>query len=318
MLNLINYALIMATVSVIIPNYNHASFLNERIDSVLNQTFQDFEVIILDDRSTDNSKETIEQYRNHPKITNILYNETNSGSTFKQWEKGLILAKGEWIWIAESDDVADKNFLESLLSDKDKNQDIVVNFCASYLMDEKSQEIGTLDWALSLDTIDWERSYINDGKDEILNKLFYKNIIPNASAVIFKKEAIQNNVFEIISKMKFAGDWLFWIKILERGKISYNPAKLNNFRIHSATTRTRKTDEQEIIRFKEYFHILNYVSSKYKVSWQYKYHYWIFKEFNAKLNLFNSINQFKLINYIPGKYKLSFLKNSLLNKISTK
>lgn len=308
----------MATVSVIIPNYNHASFLNERIDSVLNQTFQDFEVIILDDRSTDNSKEIIEQYRNHPKIKNILYNETNSGSTFKQWEKGISLAKGEWIWIAESDDVADKNFLESLLSDKDKNQDIVVNFCASYLIDEKSQRTGTLDWALSLDTIDWKSSYINDGKDEILNKLFYKNVIPNASAVIFKKEAVQKNVFKIISKMKFAGDWFFWIKILECGKISYNPAKLNDFRIHSATTRTRKPNAQEIIRFKEYFYILNYVSSKYKVSWQYKYHYWIMKEFNSKLNLFNSIDQFKLIKYIPGKYKLSFLKNSLLNKISTK
>ena len=93
-------------VSVIIPNYNHAPFLKERIDSVLNQTYDNFEVIILDDKSTDNSKEVIANYRGHSKISHIVYNEENSGSTFKQWQKGFSLAKGDYIWIAESDDVA--------------------------------------------------------------------------------------------------------------------------------------------------------------------------------------------------------------------
>ena len=57
------------TVSVIIPNYNHAPYLKERIDSVLNQTYQDFEVIILDDCSPDNSVEVIEQYRSNPHVS---------------------------------------------------------------------------------------------------------------------------------------------------------------------------------------------------------------------------------------------------------
>ena len=73
-------------VSVIIPNYNHAPFLKERIDSVLNQSFDNFEVIILDDKSTDHSKEVIESYRNHEKVVHIEYNSQNSGSTFKQWD----------------------------------------------------------------------------------------------------------------------------------------------------------------------------------------------------------------------------------------
>ena len=58
----------MSKVSVIIPNYNHAKYLKQRIDSVLNQTYQDFDVIILDDSSTDESKTIIEQYRDHPKV----------------------------------------------------------------------------------------------------------------------------------------------------------------------------------------------------------------------------------------------------------
>ncbi len=82
-------------ISVIIPNYNHAFYLEQRIESILSQNFKDFEVIILDDKSTDNSKEIIEKYRNHPPhISTIIYNEANSGSTFIQWNKGVSLSKG--------------------------------------------------------------------------------------------------------------------------------------------------------------------------------------------------------------------------------
>ena len=94
----------MCFVSVVIPNFNHALYLKQRIESVLNQTFQNFELIILDDCSTDNSKEVIERYKNHPKISKIVYNEENSGSVFRQWIKGIKLSTGKYIWIAESDD----------------------------------------------------------------------------------------------------------------------------------------------------------------------------------------------------------------------
>lgn len=79
-------------VSVIVPNYNHARFLEERMESVLGQTYQNIEVIILDDCSTDNSREVIEKYRNNPKVAKIVYNDANSGSPFRQWKKGMELA----------------------------------------------------------------------------------------------------------------------------------------------------------------------------------------------------------------------------------
>lgn len=101
----------MPAFSIILPNYNHAAFLFERIESILQQSYQDFEIIILDDKSTDNSREIIERYRSHPKISRIIYSDSNGGSPFLQWKKGIELATADWIWIAETDDIADPSFL---------------------------------------------------------------------------------------------------------------------------------------------------------------------------------------------------------------
>src|SRR6478672_13632819 len=98
--------------SVIIPNYNHAPFLQKRIDSILKQTWQYFELIILDDGSEDNSREIIESYRHHEKVKAIEYNHKNSGLPFLQWKKGIELAANDWVWIAESDDFAAPNYLQ--------------------------------------------------------------------------------------------------------------------------------------------------------------------------------------------------------------
>ena len=116
-------------VSVIVPNYNHAQYLVQRIDSVLAQTCQDFELILLDDCSPDHSREVLERYREHPKVAHIVYNEANSGSTFKQWDKGIALARGEYIWIAESDDWCEPTLLETLLDGIHRDKDCVLSYC---------------------------------------------------------------------------------------------------------------------------------------------------------------------------------------------
>src|SRR5690349_21422462 len=123
-------------VSVIIPNYNHANYLGQRMDSVLNQTYTNFEVIILDDCSTDSSRDVIERFRNDSHISHIVFNETNTGSPFLQWQKGIALAKGEWIWIAESDDSADKHFLEKFVNALQGQQNIGLIYCDSNIVDD--------------------------------------------------------------------------------------------------------------------------------------------------------------------------------------
>lgn len=80
-------------VSVIVPNYNHAPFLRERIDSILAQSYTDFELILLDDCSTDNSRDILNSYRDNPHVSHIIFNEKNSGSTLPSGSVDLLLLR---------------------------------------------------------------------------------------------------------------------------------------------------------------------------------------------------------------------------------
>lgn len=216
-------------ISVIIPNYNHARYLDERIQSVLKQTYQNFEVIFLDDKSTDNSLEVINKYKDNPHVAKIIVNEQNSGSPFIQWDRGLGLAKGELIWIAESDDSCEVTFLEKLVKEHiDKNN--VVTFCKSQRMDENSLKYETFHNEIKRGN--W------DGKFFIQEFLGKYNIIMNASSAIFNKN-IALAIDSQYKSFKGSGDWLFWIEIVQNGSISYIDESLNFFRKHSANTTER-------------------------------------------------------------------------------
>ena len=216
-------------VSVIVPNYNHAKFLEERLNSILNQTYQKFELIILDDKSTDNSLEVINKYRDNPHISHIIINEENSGSAFKQWDKGISLAKGELIWIAESDDSCSTHFLEKLIPCF--SSDVVLSFCRSQKMDKDGRLLTT-----------WHNEILNDclwdGKDFIKEYLGKYNIITNASSVLFKREFALNIPKDYLS-YKGAGDWLFWIELSRKGKVAFTSEALNYFRSHDSNTTSR-------------------------------------------------------------------------------
>ena len=101
-------------VSVIVPNYNYGRFLPERIRSIRDQTFQDFEIILLDDASTDNSLEILHRWADRLPSAKLFVNSENSGSPFAQWLKGMALARAELIWLAEADDACSHSLLERL------------------------------------------------------------------------------------------------------------------------------------------------------------------------------------------------------------
>ncbi len=207
-------------VSVIIPNYNHARFLNQRIDSVLNQTYQDFELIILDDFSIDNSRLILQQYKNHPKVKDIIFNNKNSGSVFKQWQKGIELAEGNLIWIAESDDFSDHSFLHNLVP-LFKDNNLGIAFSDSNWIDTGNN----INDSLSIYTNSFERT----GIEEIKTRLIYQCTIQNVSSVVFKKSFLLQHINKIIN-YKSCGDWLLYILILQQSNIAFVGKKLNYFR----------------------------------------------------------------------------------------
>ena len=128
-------------ISIIVPNYNHELFLRKRLESVYNQSYEHIEVILLDDASTDKSVEILKTYENHPKTAHLIVNNQNSGSPFKQWQKGIELANGELIWIAESDDYAEPNFLELVSKPLVENKEIGLAYCQSIIVDENNNEL---------------------------------------------------------------------------------------------------------------------------------------------------------------------------------
>lgn len=239
-------------VSVIIPNYNHAPYLKKRIDSILNQSYQHFELIILDDCSTDESISVIESYRDNVKISHIVYNGQNSGSTFKQWEKGLKLAKGEYIWIAESDDWAEPFMLEKLIAAFDDHTSLC--FCKS---------IRT--WTEDLDAnINYVFSFKKfQGFCFIKERMLYYNSIENASMAVFRKKYVNLFWFDEIAEMNYCGDWLFWIKLSENGDVVEFDEPFNYFRQHPGKVTSRA--QRLGLDFIEGISVLNYIESVLKI-----------------------------------------------------
>ena len=256
----------MPKVSVIIPNYNHARFLEQRIDSILNQTFQDFEIILLDDRSTDNSQEVITKYANHPRLSHIIFNEINSNSTFKQWNKGIALATGEYIWIAESDDYARPKFLEKLVPVLDRHHHVGLVYCQSFIIDEAGKVLSE-NFLACTDCFDrhrWTADYENDGKNECTNFLAGKNIIPNASAVLIRKSVYQSEIDRDNEAFKVAGDWFTWSRILLAADIYFVAESLNHFR--SCEDSVSRTSSKLQIVVKESLAIFNQLQARVNIS----------------------------------------------------
>lgn len=214
----------MPKVSVIIPNYNHALYLEQRINSVLNQTYKDFEVIILDDCSSDNSREIIERFRQHEKVSSIVYNDSNTGNPFHQWDRGIQLASGEYIWIAESDDWCENSFLENLAEALDKNPTCVLSYCQSYCIgDDNCIRFQSNHTSLG--------EYVN-GKKFISNYIARRNPIFNASMAIWRRNAY-TRISKDYMNYQLAGDYYFWIELCACGDVYISGKLLNYFRQHN-------------------------------------------------------------------------------------
>lgn len=226
-------------VSVIVPNYNHESFLKERLESIYCQKYANFEVILLDDASEDDSRLILEDYaRRFPEKTRVLFNESNSGGVFNQWKKGIASAQGELIWIAESDDYADPMFLQEIVRGF-QNRGVKLafgntEFVAGY-PPEKTWSLPK--YLFELKEHDWTKPFVKSAAYLVNSGWLTKNVIPNASSAVFRNPG-ELPLFEDPEwlQMRLCGDWVFYLTISRGGLVSYNPKALNFYRQHSSNT----------------------------------------------------------------------------------
>lgn len=219
-------------VSVIVPNYNRAPYLIQRLESIINQTYNDLELLILDDASTDDSHQILMRYYGKPRVRIVV--NTVQGDFASQWNRGIYLAKGEYVWIAKSDDSADPHFLEALVPLLDETPSLGLAYCQSRLMNQAGVDIGdSVNWTDDLDPDRWKADFINNGKDEVCNYLIHKNTIPCASAVITRRSVL-DKVMPLDSSFHICGDWLHWGKVLIQTNLVYVAEPLNHWRLESS------------------------------------------------------------------------------------
>ncbi|SFD72670.1 glycosyltransferase family 2 protein [Flavobacterium phragmitis] len=225
----------MAKLTIILPSYNHAGFLLERLQSVCDQSYKDWEAIIIDDKSTDNSVEIIENFITaNPdfKIKWFIINQQNSGSGYNSWKRGIELAETEYIWIAETDDYSALNFLEELVNILEKNKNASLAFCASNYIDN-----GKIIYDSSKRTKDLN---VNEEEYEVINNsIFYKRMpfntyITNGSCVVFRKPSLA--IPDTIFTNRQCSDIFLWSYLLENSSFVFLNKKLNFFRRHEGST----------------------------------------------------------------------------------
>ncbi len=254
-------------VSVIVPNYNHAPFLEERLESIYNQTYKNFEVILLDDCSTDNSLAILQKYAQmFPEKTRSCFNEANSGSPFAQWQKGIKLASGDFIWIAESDDFCENNFLEAMVP-YFYDESILISYAHTIFVDHsgKKHPFAFETYVSQTDVKKWDASYIELAHNEVNSSLGILNTIPNVSSVVFKRMDDHFSLFDDPQwqKMVVCGDWLFYLHLMRGGRIAYCHETHGYYRIHQGGS-SKKAQTQEVY-YQEHEMIGRAVASLYNV-----------------------------------------------------
>lgn len=245
-------------VSAVIPNYNYARYLDERIDSILFQTYPVAEIVILDDCSTDNSVEVInERIKNNQTGIPIRFvpNQKNSGNVFSQWQKAFEEAKGDYVWIAEADDSCSARFLETVMKGFE-DEKVVLSYCESLTMDENNVLLmGDLRvWIDLFNTGKWNEDYVKDGAEEVAESMCINNTIANVSSAVIKNDDYYA-VLEGAKEYHLAGDWYTYMNILKRGKIAYFKESLNYHRMQTqglTLSTSHEKEFEEIVRLQDF------------------------------------------------------------------
>lgn len=237
-------------ISVVVPNFNYARFLPHRISTILNQELPVWEIIFLDDASTDTSVEIATTLLKDCGIHyRIVRCEENSGSVFDQWQKGVELARGNIVWIAEADDWSSARFTK-VAAAAFADPDVVVSYTQSNQVNQNSEILCPhyLDYVTDIDRDRWRRAFVNEGRLELNDGLSVKNTLPNVSGVLFRREALAATLaqhMDEIRSYRVAGDWCAYVHLAAQGKFAFDPRPLNYHRRHAQSVTISRFTEAE-------------------------------------------------------------------------
>ncbi|MEM1392917.1 MAG: glycosyltransferase [Cyanobacteria bacterium P01_D01_bin.116] len=205
----------MTKVSVIIPAYNSMTYLPQTVESLLKQTFTDFEVIIVNDGSSDG----IEQWVNTITDNRVkLISQQNQGTATAR-NTGIADAKGDYIAFLDSDDLWEVNNLEKQVHCLDNNPNVGLVYVWVKSIDAKGNDLGQI--------------YGHDSEGYVWEILLQKNIIWSGSAAMVRRDCLEKSgVFD--QNLKFAEDWEMWIRIARNYSFAVIKEPLVSYRFHTS------------------------------------------------------------------------------------
>jgi len=221
----------MPRVSVVITSYNRAQFLPECLESVLSQTFRDFEVLVIDDGSTDNTPDLMRSYG--PPVRYIR--QMNQG-VVAAYNKGIELASGEYVAFLDSDDAFMPYALQMGVEIFDKHPEVGLSHGQAYLVDNEGNMIGLKIPYRS------KGSFVRSGKEEI-KSLIMGNYITGSTTMVrrrcFGVVGLFDNTFCYGSE-----DFEMWIRLTKKHDVAYIDKPLAKYRVHAQSISARRNPEE--------------------------------------------------------------------------
>lgn len=240
-------------VTIITASYNYAKYITYTIESVLNQSYDNWEYLIIDDGSTDNSIEIINNYcKKNQKIKLLTHTNNENKGLIETLKLGIAKAKGEYIVFLESDDFITPDYLEKKL--KLFSNDNSIKFIYNYitLINENNQQLNPNLYLTQIEKYWNKHNYAHS----IKNIISLNNYIPTFSSVMIRTTIIKNCNFD--SPKPAWVDWWLWSQIASE-KIYCIPEKLTYYRIHQDSYINKD------LSIKDYSSIYNFYKEFYKI-----------------------------------------------------
>ncbi len=228
-------------VSVCVPAYNGGLYLRECLDGILGQTFDDFELLLVDDCSHDSTRDIFDEYAHADTRIRIILNKHNLGLV-SNWNQCINLARGEWIKFAFQDDLLRKDCLEKMLSGATRP----LVFCRREFLFEPGTARETVEWYKNLPDIPRVLGNANDFSPEDVRAAVFQeplNFFGEPTAALLHKSLFDQFGFFNANLTQLC-DLEYWIRVSTNTGLNYIDQPLAAFRYHTSSTSSRNRDPE--------------------------------------------------------------------------